>query len=90
MLADDPHLLARGLFATTVDGGGSGERNAAYRCVDLPWRFAKMPIGAAKHPPTTAPKIGQHTEAVLSGVAGMGAAEINALLAENATKEREY
>ena len=93
MLADDPHLAARGLFATTVDSCtdlSGGERNQSYRCVDLPWRFERTPIDAAKYPPETAPKIGQNTQTVLSEVAGMDAAEIQALLAENATKEREY
>ena len=58
--------------------------------MDLPWRFERTPVDAAKYPPETAPKIGQNTQTVLSEVAGMDAAEIQALLAENATKEREY
>lgn len=68
-LVDDPHLAATGMLRTVDDGG---ERT---RRVGAPVRW-----GAARPDPGAAPRLGEHTRAVLEE-AGYAVAEIDAMVA---------
>lgn len=71
-LVDDPHLSATGMLRMVDE---SGERA---RRVGAPVRW-----GAARPDPGVAPRLGEHTRAVL-GEAGYSAAEVDAIIAGGA------
>ncbi len=74
-LLDSPHLNARGFFAEIVhpEAGAAKYPGAPYKLMGTPWEIR-----------SPAPTLGQHNEAVLSGL-GLGADEINALRAAGVT-----
>lgn len=69
-LADDPHLRARNLFVTQQTPWGESTQ-------------LRLPVGPPAEAP--APAMGQHTRDILAE-AGLGAAEIDALLASGAAR----
>jgi crotonobetainyl-CoA:carnitine CoA-transferase CaiB-like acyl-CoA transferase len=73
-VAADPQAQAAGCFVETPDGWGG-----AFRAPAGPVRFP----GAAVGPAGPAPRLGEHTRAVLRE-AGFGEAEVEALIASGA------
>ena len=71
-LVDDPHLLATGMVREVEDGGEHVRR------IGAPVRW-----GETRADPGVAPRLGEHTRAVL-GEAGFTPAHINALIASGA------
>lgn len=69
---DDPHLNARGSFATLDDGAGKFMVNNA------PFRFRDSDSAIS----SGAPALGQHTESILTALLGLDAEQLQALAAE--------
>ena len=69
----DPHLQARGALVTVEHGEIGPERHAGN-----PIRLSRTPLA----PPRAAPLLGEHTEAVLVEVLGLGREEVARLVDE--------
>ncbi len=71
-MLDDPHLNARGSFATLDDGAGSFVVNNA------PFRFRDSDTAIRAGAPT----LGQHTTSVLTDLLGLDPQRLQALMAD--------
>ncbi len=70
LLADDPRASTANPMLAEIDQPGIGNLLTPGSPID---------IGAEREPPRPAPLLGEHTEEILSGVLGMGPAEIATL-----------
>ena len=71
-IVDDPHLNERGTIKTML-----GPKGESRKVVGPPWRFSRTP---AKHERWT-PQLGEHNHYVFGDLLGMGAQEIEELIA---------
>jgi CoA:oxalate CoA-transferase len=75
----DPHLLARGAFATIADGAGE------FLGVNAPWKMS----GAITAMRRDVPAVGAHRDAILLGLLGLSPDTIAGLAAAGAFGKRE-
>jgi len=77
-VAQDPDLTPDNPMIGIVDQPGIGR----YPAAGSPVAFS----GADRLPPVPAPRLGQHTEAVLADVLGLGSGQIGALIDKGVVK----
>jgi len=75
----DPHLLARGAFATVADGAGE------FLGVNAPWKMS----GAITSMRRDVPAVGAHRDAILLGLLGLSPAQIAGLAGAGAFGARD-